>query len=60
MISMTVILTMLTTTIQMCVGWSRKKRSASSRAASLAAASALPSPIALPVPPKQPLTPVER
>ena len=51
---------MLTNTIQLCARWSRKKISATSRAAPVAAASALPSPSALPVPPVPLLTAAER
>ena len=49
--SRTVVLKMVTTTMQMCALEQREKISASLRAASVAAASFLPSPIALPVPP---------
>ena len=59
MTSRTVILIMLTTTIQLCARRSRKKIGASSRGGSVAAASALLSPSVLPVPPEPPLTPVE-
>jgi hypothetical protein len=58
MTSRTVILIMLTSTIPVA-RWSREKISPTSRAASVAAASFLPSRTALPVPPVPLLTAVE-